>query len=55
MSTQWARPSGASWGMNVIVAPKALPSPSASVTSGAVSPMMTPISVMPAATIASMP
>ena len=55
MSTQWARPSGASWGMYVIDAPNALPSPSAAITSSRVSPTMTPMSVMPASTIASMP
>ena len=55
ISTQCARPSGASCGMNVIAAPHCDPSPSAAITSARVSPTMTPISVMPAATIASMP
>jgi hypothetical protein len=39
----------------VIVAPNADPSPSAAITSSRVSPTITPISVIPAATIASIP
>ena len=46
---------GASCGMNVNRAPKREPSPSAAITSARVSPTITPISVMPAATIASIP
>uniref|UniRef100_A0A6J7PN53 Unannotated protein n=1 Tax=freshwater metagenome TaxID=449393 RepID=A0A6J7PN53_9ZZZZ len=51
MSTQWASPSGSSWGIYVIDAPQREPSPTAERTSSAVSPTMMPISVMPASTI----
>ena len=55
MSTQWARPSGDSWGRNVNDAPKRDPSPSASRTSSPVSPTMTPMSLSPTQAIASIP
>ena len=55
MRTQCARPSGASCGMYTMWAPNREPSPSAAITSSRVSPTMTPISVIPADTIASMP
>jgi hypothetical protein len=41
--------------MNVMAAPHWLPSPRAAMTSARVSPTITPMSTMPAATIASIP
>ncbi len=55
ISTACARPRGASCGMYVIRAPKREPSPRAASISGRVSPTTTPISEIPAATIASTP
>ncbi len=55
MSTQCARPSGASCGMYVTSTPQRDPSSTAARISSAVSPTMMPISLMPASTMSSIP
>ena len=51
--TQWANPNGSGWWIQVTVAPNREPSPTAAITSSAVSPTMIPMSVIPASTMSS--